>query len=135
MKIDVNNLDKYLNSLFGKKEHKKIAPEDSFVTYLGNRLKFEFAQKYKREEKTSAFSPLLPIFSWRLAPVGILALVIIFAGTVYFSKSRNNNQLVAIDKSISNIESELAYLDQETQEIISYTESTIEQELIDIEKM
>lgn len=133
-KSNIDNLDKYLENLFSKKRASNV-PDPSFVTYLGNKLKYEFSQKYSQKKKVRVFPSFLPTFTWRLAFASAFIMLVVFIGTRYLSNTNTNNQLAGLDASITSMERELAFLDKETQETTVSIDETIDQELESVTKL
>jgi len=130
----IDNLDNYLENLSRKKRVSNV-PDDSFVTYLGNKLKYEFSQKYSQKKKMHVYSSLLPTFTWRLAFASVVIILVVFMGTRYLSQTKTANQLASLDASITSMEKELAFLDKETQETTAGIDETIDQELESVTKL
>lgn len=115
----IDTVDKYLNNLFNKREA-GVVPDDSFVTYLGNKLKFEFSRKYSKAPT--------PFFSWRLA-LATFAVLIVLVGVVYLSKTKTANQMADLDIALTKTTNELSFLDKEVKEASLEPEEEIDKEL------
>lgn len=134
MKKKIDNLDDYLNSLFGKKTAEGV-PSESFMTYLGNKLDFEFSRQVLGPSgKKSPVSAQISVLNWRLAFISC-TIFIAAAGLLYFSKAKSVSHLTNLDASVSDIGQELTYLDAETQEAITSLDENLDEELESILKL
>lgn len=89
-KTDIDNFDSYLNNLFNKKRASNV-PDDSFVTYLGNKLKYEFEVMHKKKRETPAFSP--PRFLLRpLWAVVLTTILLVLTGTAINLKDKKGGK-------------------------------------------
>lgn len=103
----MNNLDNFLNAVFGKKKN-SVEPDDSFVTYLGNKLKYEFEKNYAKGSDPK------PYRRWSLwIPIPAVTLALILA-VFLFGKTQPP---VTVSSQISETEKELAQIESETKEL------------------
>lgn len=103
----MNNLDKYLDSLFTKKAD-RTDPSDSFVTYLGNKLKYEFEKNYAKGPDPKPYN------RWAFwIPIPAIALALILA-VFLFGKTQSP---ATVSSQISETEKELAQIESETKEL------------------
>ncbi len=103
----MNNLDNLLNAVFGNKKN-SVEPDDSFVTYLGNKLKYEFEKKYARRPNPIPHRKWL---AWFALPSLTMALILII-----FLLGQNR-ATATISSQISETEKELAVIESETKQL------------------
>src|SRR3989338_3916530 len=103
----MNNLDNLLNAVFGKKSN-RVEPDDSFVTYLGNKLKYEFEKQYFKGSDPK------PYRKWAFwIPLPAIALAIFM---IVFLFNRNQTT-VTVSSQVQEAENEIAMMETEMAEL------------------
>jgi hypothetical protein len=87
----INNLDQYLEKLFGRQRTDK-KPSSSFITFLENNLKYEFEKLYKKEKRftSSIVSRLFPYPVWAVAFAFVL---LVLTGSAITLKNKETKKM------------------------------------------
>lgn len=116
-KKTIDQFDNYLEDLFSRKI-KRGVPEQSFLTYLENRLLWGFEKKHENSRK--GFSIGLPAFSFLYAPkyvfAAVFAVIIIFSGIIYQRKN-STSSLLLLDQQLTQSEADLSHIDSQLNDL------------------
>lgn len=107
----IDNLDRFLNTLFKRNLQDPQEPTEAFTIYLSNILKGKFEEKYPA--KKSSFNPRLIL----VPAVSFIILAAIFISPKLFLKPKSemdnlSASLSSLDKDLTNMDNELKSLDE-----------------------